>query len=743
MKASNSWQILAGPLWTAAAGAAGAGAAGAGAVAAAGGVAGAVAAAGGAAGAGAAGAGAVAAAGGVAGAVAGGADGAVPGVVTAWPGAGVGVAVCAKACDAIAVSSPATRTVFIAQAPFLPLKANDFAEFCRTQSAVASKMDKGYKKIAMSRRSTQSMPTDGRDAAAKAAALQAMAEIAGPDPTQVTLESRGTILVYGKDDVAIEAAELLKDRMDVSVLICGDGELVPPRASSYEIYKGRIVTAKGYLGAFALKIDGFSKQHPSGRGYLEFEPVETSATVAPDTIIDLSGNPPLFTAHDLRTGYLYADPGDRSAVMEALFRASGLVGTFDKPRFINFAPELCAHARSQIVGCHRCLDLCPTGAITPQGEHVVIDPYICAGCGECAAICPTGAASYAFPDETTVLSRLRALLITYRQAGGQTPIVLIHDGSHGADLIAALDRFGPEIPGHVLPVEVNEVTEIGIEAIAAAFSWGAAGVGFLTRSRPRHGMEGLGRTLVLAEEVLEGLGYGRQGLSLIQTDDPDVLYDRLLTLPLANATIRPSTYLPTGRKRELQVTALRELHGAAPSPVEVIGFSLQAGFGQVQLDVTNCTLCLACVSVCPTSALRDDPEKPVLRFDEALCVQCGLCKATCPEKVIELEPRISFAAFGAPPVTLKEEEPFCCSVCGKPFGTKSTIEKVIAKLQGKHWMFASGDASRLRLLTMCDDCRITSVTNLGFDPYAAPPRPVPRTTDDYLRDRSDRNDNGD
>ena len=105
---------------------------------------------------------------------------------------------------------------------------------------------------------------------------------------------------------------------------------------------------------------------------------------------------------------------------------------------------------------------------------------------------------------------------------------------------------------------------------------------------------------------------------------------------------------------ELPVIRERELRKA----VEIIGFSLQAGFGQVQLDVANCTLCLACVSVCPTSALRDDPEKPVLRFDEALCVQCGLCKATCPEKVIELEPRISFAAFGAPPITLKEEEPF-------------------------------------------------------------------------------------
>jgi ferredoxin len=601
-------------------------------------------------------------------------------------------------------------------------------------------MDRGYKKTVMNRRAIQKDSDAGRDAAAKAAAFQAMADIVGPDPVQVTFESRGSTLVYGNNDAAIEAAELLKDRMDVAVLICGDGQITPPRVSRYDIHKGRIVSAKGYLGAFGLKIDGFSKQRVSTRGYLEFETAQTSAAVAPDIIIDLSGHPPLFSAPDLRAGYIQADPASRTSMLEAVFRASGLVGTFDKPRFINFAPELCAHARSRIVGCHRCLDLCPTGAISPQGEHVEIDAHICAGCGECAAICPTGAATYAYPDETTLLSRLRTLLITYRQAGGQTPIILIHDSSHGADLLAALDRFGPEVPPHILAVEVNEVTETGIEAIAAAFSWGAAGVAFLTRSRPRHGMEGLGRTLVMAGELLDGLEYGKQGLSLIQTDDPDVLHERLVTLSTARAAARPSTFLPTGRKRELQVSALRELHAAAPKQVEVIGFSLQAGFGGIEVDVANCTLCLACVSVCPTSALRDDPEKPALRFDEALCVQCGLCKATCPEKVIELKPRISFAAFGAPPVTLKEEEPYCCSVCGKPFGTRSTVEKVIAKLREKHWMFAAGNASQLELLTMCDDCRITTVTNMGFDPYAAPQRPLPRTTEDYVRDRQQRDD---
>jgi hypothetical protein len=83
---------------------------------------------------------------------------------------------------------------------------------------------------------------------------------------------------------------------------------------------------------------------------------------------------------------------------------------------------------------------------------------------------------------------------------------------------------------------------------------------------------------------------------------------------------------------------------------------------------------------------------------------------------------------------LKEEQPFCCIRCGKPFGVKSTIERVTAKLEGKHWMFKEG-AQRLDVLKMCDDCRVAVVTEQDFSPYGSPPRAPPRTTEDYLRER--------
>jgi ferredoxin len=182
--------------------------------------------------------------------------------------------------------------------------------------------------------------------------------------------------------------------------------------------------------------------------------------------------------------------------------------------------------------------------------------------------------------------------------------------------------------------------------------------------------------------------------------------------------------------------ALHELHGVAPAPVDVVELPERAPFGAVEIDASGCTLCLACVSACPTGALTDDSERPLLRFDEDACVQCGLCKATCPEKVIALKPRIAFRAAMEPARILKEEQPFCCVRCGKPFGVKSTIERVAAKLEGKHWMYP-GSSRRIDVVKMCDDCRVAVVTEQDFDPYGSPPRPPARTTEDYLREREE------
>jgi ferredoxin len=181
--------------------------------------------------------------------------------------------------------------------------------------------------------------------------------------------------------------------------------------------------------------------------------------------------------------------------------------------------------------------------------------------------------------------------------------------------------------------------------------------------------------------------------------------------------------------------ALQELHAHAPTAVDHVPLPDGAPFGRVVVDTAGCTLCLACVSICPTGALVDNPERPQVSFVEDACVQCGLCKNTCPESVIRLEPRLNFTDEARQPVLIKQEEPFECIRCGKRFGTRASIEKIVEKLGAKHWMYQdSGAIDRIR---MCDDCRVIVQFEATDNPLAAGPRPKTRTTDDYLRERAE------
>jgi ferredoxin len=537
------------------------------------------------------------------------------------------------------------------------------------------------------------------------AALLAAAAEPAPELSYVDLSSEGSALLYGADERALEAADLLKDHLDLTVLIKDASAMLPRPSTAFPLAKGIIRRAKGHFGNFEITIEGFARPAPSSRDELKFDGPAEATTARCDLLIDLSGGSSLFPAADLRDGYLRADPGDPAAVLRAVLKARDLTGSFAKPRYIIFTADLCAHARAGNVGCRRCLDLCPTGA-----------------------------AAYALPQSDALLRKLRTLLTAYREAGGKQPVLLFHDGEHGGAMIEALARYGDGLPANVLPVELNEITQIGLEAIAGAFAYGASAVRMLVRGKPRHDLTGLHKTVALAEPILAGLGFAGARVATIETDDPDALGAALRGIEEMDGVAKPATFAAIGRKRDVMRLALRELHGVAPQPTDVIALPPDAPFGSLEVNVEGCTLCLSCVSACPTGALSDDPDKPMLRFAEDACVQCGLCKGICPEKVIALKPQIDFRAATAARRIIKEEEPYRCIRCGTPFGVKSSVERVIANLEGKHWMFKDS-GKRLDVIRMCSDCRVSAMADENFDPFAGPPRPVPRTSDDYLRER--------
>ena len=573
-----------------------------------------------------------------------------------------------------------------------------------------------------------------KSATPKILALLEEAQLEAPLNAMVTLRSEGAVLVYGEDGDAVEVASQLADRMDVTCLLKRGEQILPPRTARFAIYKGRIAGASGYLGAFEVTVNGMAPSAPSARGELGFAERSEDALLRFDIVLDLTRDAALVTGHTHRDGYFKPDPGNPAAVQKALYEITNLIGEFEKPRYVSYDESICVHSRNRITGCSRCLDGCPAGAITADGDRVVIDPHICGGCGVCASVCPTGAASYALPTGEFLARRLRTLLTAYAKHGGKTPVLLVHDTGHGEELIAVMARTGRGLPAHVIPFAVNEVTQIGLDLFTSAFAYGAGGIAILVAPKSRDDLDGLAFQIELAETFLDGLGYGAGRIALIDEVDPDAVAEMLYANKPAVAP-KAGSFLVLGGKRSATDLALNHLHQHAPTPVDLLDLPAGAPFGDVEVATDGCTMCLSCVSACPTGAFRDDPDSPTLRFVERACVQCGLCRATCPEKVITLKPRYNFLDSVRDSVVKNEEEPFDCVRCGTAFGVKSSIERMVEKLAG-HSMFK--DEAALDRIRMCPDCRIIAMaTDEGGPDFGGGPRPRTKTTDDYLREEAE------
>ncbi|MES2711736.1 MAG: 4Fe-4S binding protein, partial [Pseudomonadota bacterium] len=334
---------------------------------------------------------------------------------------------------------------------------------------------------------------DAKRAGPKMAGLLAAAAEPMPSVALVPMTSAGVALVLGRDAAALDAASTLAETLDVTVLLDGTEPVEPRPGLTFPVLAGRVRAATGWLGAFELTVDGSARPRPSSRTAYQWGPPRDGARSRCDLVVDLRGGPALF--HETRQGYLRADPADAAAVARVVRQASALLGEFDQPRFVAFEAGLCAHGRNRKTGCTRCLDLCPTGAITPGKDSVLLSAEICAGCGACAAVCPTGAAQYALPPAEAMARRVRAMLLAYAEAGGRDAVVLFHDADHGLPLLEALARHGDGLPAHVLPVKVNATSALDLGLLMAPLAWGAASVHVLAPARRGHGAEGMLRNI--------------------------------------------------------------------------------------------------------------------------------------------------------------------------------------------------------------------------------------------------------
>ncbi|MEM9278793.1 MAG: 4Fe-4S binding protein [Pseudomonadota bacterium] len=564
----------------------------------------------------------------------------------------------------------------------------------------------------------------------KIAALLEDAEYEAAPARLKSVQSDGMCLVYGSGQKAMEVARFLSERLSVTLLLSDNEDLVLPPLADIPIYRGDIVQASGSFGFFEITVDNYAPLRPASRNTLDFAIARNGAMSNCSLIFDLSGKTPLFPGHRHRDGYTHVDPDDAASVLREVIRFSDMAGEFEKPIYVDYNADTCAHSRSQKTGCNKCLDVCPAGAITDAGDIVEIDSGVCGGCGSCHSVCPTGSISYQYPARTDIIGRSQNVLSAYTNAGGKEPFLLLHEAAGGAEMISAVARYGKGLPANAIPLGFHTTTTFGHVELLGMIASGAAHIMILTNPERKEELTGLEDETALANEILGGLELAEKPrIEIICESDPEIVEQKVWNLPGQKA-IKPSSFQPIGGKREIGRIIFAGLHEQSKAKPDSIVLPDNAPYGRLDINETACTLCMACTSACPANAITDTPGEPKLRFTEAACVQCGLCVNTCPEKALSLVPQLDFTPAAMQPRTLYEEEPFECISCGKPFATKSTIERISDQLAGKHSMFANEERSNL--IKMCEDCRIEVQANSSEDPFVVGSRPKPRTTEDYL-----------
>ncbi|MCA1780040.1 MAG: 4Fe-4S binding protein [Xanthomonadaceae bacterium] len=498
----------------------------------------------------------------------------------------------------------------------------------------------------------------------------------------VVYRSAGSLLVIS--DGSIDAARVLEQPLPAGTVLVSAQPAeagANGRNDRVRILHARVSRLKGWLGRFR---PDFVRS-----GIPVSAPLDAPGDGTFDLVIDLSSQP-LIKRSVRPIGYFA--PRDAEALAAALEQCRYLVGEFAKPRYFEYQLGLCAHSSFGQPGCTRCLDVCGADAIRSMGDRIQVEPNLCQGCAACTLACPTGALSFTGPTRETLLEQVEQAIAA---AGRPNPVVIIHSPD------VKLPAFEP---GNCVGLAVAPLAAFGEELWLATLARGAGRLVLLTDDDlPQETRRLLEARLEIARTMLVASGHPADAISLV-----DRLEDASVETEAGRVTRRgqdesaDSPGLVVHHKRGLLTRSLARLEPAEGFEPE----TLEAGapFGTLVVDPQRCTLCSACVKICPTAALdyndTGDSGLARLTFAEELCVQCGACEQGCPENAIGLQARIAPLPVRGFWRALASDALASCLDCGQGFMPEKLLAAGIRRAEATKM-----PAAAVEQMKRCPDCR--------------------------------------
>jgi len=310
-------------------------------------------------------------------------------------------------------------------------------------------------------------------------------------------------------------------------------------------------------------------------------------------------------------------------------------------RLPKVTPSLCLVTRYRGSSCRRCLDVCPSEALTPV-PWLEVDPDRCSSCGACAAVCRTGALAFATrgdrlraelracaaadpPTATLVCSRVDPATAEDRSIvlpclGGVSARDLIAAASLGIGRLDLISGDCATCPDAAAEASLDLALVAAADTLRALRSEWMVARSRLPECRPK--------------AVPDSATVSRRGLFGY------VLHGLGRTAAEGSAARRPERSIatlhnqvaPQGAHGHLlrDLAALHSRSGDSPATLSDL---------LPLADVTvspDCDACGICLRYCPHGAIALEHE--VATADYRRCTGCGLCAEVCPRSALQVGP---------------------------------------------------------------------------------------------------------